>query len=212
MRRAVVVLVTIGGLAAGRRADATTREVIPLPIRIYDSSGLAPREMEAARKTVHTAFRKAGLNAQWLDCSRPASATPSLCMQAVGRAEIVVRIVRTPSKRSDPVLGYAEVFEPGGGTLATVLAEGVDEMARTSRIDSGTLIGRVIVHEVSHLLAGTSDHSPNGLMRGTWSDLEIRRNNAIDWSLSRRDVQQVRLGLLARSSPPLESDPSPTRE
>jgi hypothetical protein len=209
-----MAMVAIGGMTAERGAQATARTDVPqLVMRIYDSAGLSPTQIEAARKIARGAFNRAGLDVAWLDCSQTASAAPDTpCVRPVRPAEIIVRIVRTTSKRTDRVLGYTDLCDHADGVLATVFADEVDETARRSRVETGMLIGRVIVHEISHLLVGTSRHSPIGVMRGTWSDQEIRRNLLPDWSLSRRDAQQVRLGLLARAGPVPSPQPSPTSE
>ena len=211
----VAVMVVTIAVAAGQPARATTEPALPrLVVRIYDSSGLAGRDMKTAAATVRAAFRRAGMDAVWLDCSLlEAALLNSACQQPVGPAEVVVRIIRAKADRTDRALGYTRVFEAGsGGWLATVLGDRVNEVARRADIDAGTLLGRVIVHEIVHLLEGRPVHSVSGLMRAEWSDEEIRRGSGMDWSLSGPDAVQARRGYLARLAKPFGGSPAPQRE
>jgi len=59
------------------------------------------------------------------------------------------------------------------------------------------MIGRVMAHEIGHLLLGTNTHSDDGLMREVWTLAEMTRNRAQDWLFSRaqRDtLREARLG------------------
>ena len=83
--------------------------------------------------------------------------------------------------------------------LATAFGDRIEAMATRTQSDPGRLLGRVIAHEIGHLLVGTSAHSPIGLMRDSWSDDEVQNNRPIDWMLTRTDAKRIRLGLLERS-------------
>lgn len=65
-------------------------------------------------------------------------------------------------------------------------------------MDDGVLLGRVIAHELGHLLLGTSDHSARGLMRANWSDREIESGLGSDWLLTPKDAARMRQRMLAR--------------
>ncbi len=47
------------------------------------------------------------------------------------------------------------------GTLATVFADRVQALAAIAGVDDGELLGRVIAHEIAHLLIGTSRPRPS---------------------------------------------------
>lgn len=192
----------IGGLMSATPVQAARATAEPhLVLRIYDTSGTAQKEMNLARSTVHTVFNRAGIDVAWLDCTHPSPGgmNPG-CDRAVGTTEAVIRIIAAGSRQTGRTLGYS--FGDGhsnNACLATVLADRVDDVARRAQAEVGTLLGYVIVHEVSHVLLGNDAHSPIGLMRANWSDYEIRRNWLIDWSLTREDAKQLRLGLLGQS-------------
>jgi hypothetical protein len=60
--------------------------------------------------------------------------------------------------------------ETNHGWLATVFSDRIDGAATRVGVDPGTLIGRVIAHEVGHLLLGTGYHGQSGVMRADWPE------------------------------------------
>jgi hypothetical protein len=49
---------------------------------------------------------------------------------------------------------------------------------RTSTRFVPTILGRVMAHEITHLLLGSESHSEIGLMRGQWSADDLRTVNS----------------------------------
>jgi hypothetical protein len=43
-------------------------------------------------------------------------------------------------------------------------------------MEPGTLLGRVMAHEVGHLLLGTGYHGEAGVMRAEWPDAQLNRD------------------------------------
>jgi multidrug efflux pump subunit AcrA (membrane-fusion protein) len=68
-----------------------------------------------------------------------------------------------------------------GDLLITIDPRLVRNVAAKAAADPSTVLGRALAHELGHLLMGTAEHSPRGLMRELWSQLELRQNNAADW-------------------------------
>ena len=85
------------------------------------------------------------------------------------------------------------------GVLATIYA---DRIARVSagQTDRLQLFGRVVAHELGHLLLGVTAHSNSGLMREFWTDQQVRRNESSDWAFSAEDRQQICQSLLGKRS------------
>jgi len=101
------------------------------------------------------------------------------------------------------------------GTLATVFADRVHSLAAIAGIDDGELLGRVIAHEISHLLLGTRDHGTRGLMRGEWRASELAQQRPSDWVLSRSEGGAIRRAVRRRASESrpamisVDADPTP---
>jgi hypothetical protein len=83
-----------------------------------------------------------------------------------------------------------------------VYADRVQAMAALAGVDMGERLGRVIAHEIAHLLIGTNDHSARGLMRGGWKASELARQRRSDWLLSGAEGRKIRQAVSRRSSEP----------
>src|SRR5262249_27768297 len=141
----------------------------------------------------------------WRNCRTtdgPSSQSRDVCTDVLSAPEVIIRIIRTPRAITDvEVLGYSHVdAHRRQGTLATVSADRVRELAAALRIDEGTLLGRAITHDLGHLLLGTLEHSETGLMRPAWNTTGRRGS---DWSFSSAEATRMRAGLETRSLSPL---------
>ena len=123
------------------------------------------------------------------------------CLSPVSAGELVVRITAASPASSPASLGFSLVdVGRKTGTLATVFADRVQAMAAITGVDQGELLGRVIAHEIAHLLIGTHDHSRRGLMRGKWRATEMAQQRPSDWLLSRVEGRTIRQAIWRRSS------------
>jgi hypothetical protein len=165
-------------------------------IRTYDGFGLPARELETAGAIASDTLRAAGLEAVWTTCEARTDTSermPERCRALPEATEVIVRIVGEADGPDGIVLGNALVdTRARHGVLATLFATRVAKMADQAGIDRGTLLGRAIAHEIGHLLLGTSDHRPSGLMRAHWTIDELRHAIPHDWRFSRRDADEIR--------------------
>jgi hypothetical protein len=196
-------------------------------IRTYNYMQVPADDIARARATADRTFRQAGISLQWVDCWVPAPASPSVDRPAssVDRAEsakagpssctqplregtdFVLRLVSsTPPDATNRSLSRTVAMgtalidrDSRAGALTTVNPELVLKIARGSRVDFATLLGRAIAHEIGHLLLGHSRHSRQGLMRAIWSQDEIRGIRSADWRFSAAEAEQMRHGLAARA-------------
>jgi hypothetical protein len=196
------LVTTLGSLAgfifATTSAPAATSL---LPVRTYDAYGVAPRDMAAAHATVQILMKEAGIDIGWRDCPSQERWTSSdaSCNEAVGTTEVLVRIASGASRSNDGALGYSLIdSSQHTGSLVTILADRIEATVARTHVDAGTLLGRVIAHEIGHILIGTTRHSSRGLMRARWLDDELQRNLAVDWTLAPDDALRLRRGFLTR--------------
>jgi hypothetical protein len=107
-----------------------------------------------------------------------------------------VRILRRPpdARPELPTALGVSIVEGStrAGALATVYLDLVESVARRTGIDVHALLGRAAAHEVGHLLLGSNHHSTTGLMRETWTDRELGRNDQRDWLFGASDRSQLR--------------------
>jgi hypothetical protein len=183
--------VLVAAAVAVASTVATVHAAIPetLVIRVYDSADVRPHDRARAIRDAGQILGGAGLPVEWRDC--PAvGPVARRCRETPTRTELIVRLVRAPGAAG--VLGESLIdVERGRGTLATVFVNRIEALARQVDVDDAWMLGRVIAHEVGHLLLGHNGHSPSGLMREFWTYLDLRTNRPRDWQFS--DVDRTRL-------------------
>ena len=176
-------------------------------VRVYNAAGASSRALGAARDVAGGILRDAGVQVGWRDCG-PAVPIPDVCQTVVEPIEVVVRIIPAGPATSNPQAAYGESVidtATGSGTLATVFYDRVALAADRSRVLSGTVLGRVIAHEIGHLLLGTTLHSDGGIMRARWPDhLLASRIERQLWRFSEDQARTMRGTLLARASERIE--------
>jgi hypothetical protein len=99
-------------------------------------------------------------------------------------------------------LGEA-LIRGGRGQLATVFPDRVRGLARRAAVDYAPLLGRVMAHELGHLLLGVSTHSATGLMRGNWTHHDVRRQRDDEWLFAADDVLAILRRFDGSAPPPL---------
>jgi len=171
---------------------------LALVIRVYDAYGVAPSTLATARGSAERIMASAGIHVTWVQCP---------CDETVGGAELVLRVISAPPSRNAGELGFSYVDTvQKSGTLATIFADRVQRLARLANASDAELLGRAMAHEIAHLLFGTRDHAPVGLMRAMWTSSELAGNRPIDWQFSPRDSARLRQSLIRR----LRVAPGPT--
>jgi hypothetical protein len=181
---------------------------LSIVIRLHDAYGIPDDQLARGRKTTEGIMKAAGVAVTWRECP---------CTSPVSSNELVVRITRVIPGSTPGSMGSSVIDIPRRvGTLATVFADRVQAMAAAAGVDRGELLGRVIAHEVSHLLLGTRDHQPFGLMRGQWRAGELATQGPSRWRLSSDEGARIRQAIRRRAAAPLlpamiavDADPVP---
>jgi hypothetical protein len=184
----LVNLVLLGAPSAARGAVTAWTDVV---VRVYDMngviSGMNATALDDARKTLTAA----SIDVIWRLCAKP-----PVCDAPLAPGELALRIVRSPGPRRYQgrlPLGDAMVdARRANGVLATVYSDRVEWLAREAGANPRTLLGRAIAHELGHLLLATTSHGPVGLMRGLWTQDEVRRGLARDWDFAPTELAAMR--------------------
>jgi hypothetical protein len=161
-------------------------------VRVYDMHGVPADTLTAARATAVRILKGADIDIRWAECP---------CTRPAGPVELMIRL-SSATPESDPAsLGFSYVdVDRKAGTLATVFADRVQQLAVAARADQSELLGRAMAHEIGHLLLGTHDHTAHGLMRRRWTSIELAKNRPIDWEFSGGDGASLRQALMRRIS------------
>jgi hypothetical protein len=160
---------------------------IALTVRLYQTARLPSALRTRALAEAEAVLRAGLVSVHWQECTG-VSPSPA-CSLPPGPSEFLL-VVREGTRCQDrsPTLGRSWVVRRGGGVLATVYVNCVAWLAGSARTDVAILLGRVVAHELGHLMMRTSAHPSRGLMRPHWTQDELRRDRAADWAFTAADV------------------------
>src|SRR5262245_60253094 len=149
------VLVTFAMLALCATSVGVSARDGQIVVRVYDTGAGHSIVRAAAISTAASIVTEAGMRVEWRDCTDgPAR---RLCKDASRAGDLTVRILPASagpsSEDADFQLGIA-VIDPDtrAGAMASVFEDRVRTVASRARVDFATLLGRVLAHEVGHLL------------------------------------------------------------
>jgi len=178
---------------------------VPLTVLIDDGFGVGADDLGAARAEADAIFRAAGIAPVWLHCGlvKGKRQDPSdRCTSGAGSDGIIVRLRRS-SRLGESyrlALGEAQIdIQAHKGLVATVFADRVAITSDRAGANASGVLGRVIAHEIGHLLIGTNQHSLHGLMRAVWTDFELRRSIGLEWQFSASEARCMRAEIARQS-------------
>ena len=170
---------------------ATPVPRIALTVRVYHTANVPSELKKRALAEAETVLGAGRVDVRWQDCTG-LNSSPT-CDVPPGPSELLL-VVRVGAGCQDTpaTLGEALVVRRAGGVLATVYVNCIAWLATAARTDVAVLLGRVVAHELAHLMMRTSAHARRGLMRPNWTPDEVRRNRAADWAFTAADVAAMR--------------------
>ena len=188
--RVTVTRVLIAALLMMIGGGVAAESPVTLIVRLYNTAGIPSDELTAARNTADAILRDPGLAVTFRQCG---SATDS-CDQPLARSEVVVRIIDAPpfnATLEPDAYGLTYIVKSTNrGWLATVFADRIGSAATRVGVEPGTLLGRVMAHEIGHLLLGIDYHGSAGVMRAEWSN-ETLNHGGGDWRFSMAEAEQM---------------------
>jgi len=167
-----------------------------IAVRVYDYVRVSEVTSDA-QEVASRIFREAGIKVEWHACLPPVpkSSDDSACTHELGSTEVLLRIIAQikvfPGVDHDAV-GFAS------GPYATVAFARVTDLARSQSAPPFVTLGRVMAHEIGHVLLRTQSHAPEGIMRAQWGGGELRENAANDMLFTRKQSQFLHKEVSAR--------------
>ena len=162
-------------------------------VRVYDTVGLRVEDRNRALEATAELLGTVYVAVTWRHCPAEGQA---FCQSELAPGERVVRILNSsgsPLSWEDKPLGNAVVdVETASSVLATAYLNRTESNAARCGVDPYLLLGRVLAHELRHVLSAEPGHSAVGLMREQWTCEELRANRPEDWSFLAADRSAIR--------------------
>lgn len=200
---ALMAMLLAGAPVWASPGESTAR--VPMTVLLYDGFGVTVDDISAARAEADAIFRAAGIAPIWFHCGlveRKWQDPSDRCTSGAGSDGIIVRLRRS-SRLGESyrlALGEAQIdIQAHKGLVATVFADRVAITSDRAGANASGVLGRVIAHEIGHLLIGTNQHSTHGLMRAVWTDLELRRSIGLEWQFSASEARCMRAEIARQS-------------
>ena len=195
--------------------DTTPQPFVKLPpqdwhpqiiVRVHNYAHVDDGLLLSAEAVATSILREAKVEARWVYCplSQEDDERYPRCLADWGTNAFVLNIL-TPE-----MVGRIQTLVENLGSAPAPCDEDatscpinvfyfrVAERAEQFGIKPGRLLGHVLAHEVGHLLG--ENHSPKGIMRGTWSrdDLKLMGFSTVEFSTDQ--ARQLRSALLRRAA------------
>jgi hypothetical protein len=141
-------------------------------------------------------LRPAQIELQWIDCN--SRTFPACCQLPSVPTDLIVRFLpKALPQASARALGVAE--SSADNATAFIFYDRVLAL-RTHTRPLPAMLGRVLAHEITHLLLPHENHSAFGMMQGEWSIDDLHITSSTRLGLSARSVQFMHREALRRMS------------
>jgi hypothetical protein len=171
-----------------------------LTVRVYSFAGLSPWLLEASEIQAARLLRNVPIHLNWVNCTT--RSVPAACMSNLAPTDLIVRVLaKALPQASENALGIAGSKREDA--IAFIFYDRIVAL-RTQARPLPAIVGRVLAHEIVHVLLPDEAHSDFGLMRGQWSADDLRTDSSACMGLPAVSVQlmqkeAVRRVLSARS-------------
>jgi hypothetical protein len=172
----------IGSMSDGQ----LTRAANPLVrLKVFNTVGMPATTLTDAEAEATDVYRAAGVTLVWSESpvasSLATSSEPAVDLRIIVVGGAAERRLIDDGRLADTVLGFAPTRRNCFcGRNAYIFSERIMALGY-QRGNPTTLLGRVLAHEVGHLLLSRDSHSPTGIMRATLdTELSVRPRFADD--------------------------------
>ena len=159
-------------------AETATHVAPDVTIFVYDYALVSPETLSAAEDDARKAFRKGGIDTEWITCLPKRPDRNLQPCSVVDTTHLMVKILphamRVADRARIDVLGNAPLDQKGSGFYAYVFYDRVQSVAQEHRLGHN-LLGHVMAHEIAHLLLESRSHAVSGIMSSHLGCDEWRR-------------------------------------
>jgi hypothetical protein len=175
---------------------------VGIVVRLYNQAQVPADILQGAERDVAEVVGSAGINMSFVDCPITRDRGPGdlTCQEAAGSPFVVKIITLGPAKdmpASRDGFGLAAACGPGEGPCtAYVFFDRTRQLAPTVNVAPLVMLGRVLCHEIGHLLGLA--HSEDGLMRAEWNPSDFASRNLYCILFTPSDRQRMHAQAAAR--------------
>jgi hypothetical protein len=177
---------SLGLTASGNAQSRLALQPTPrLNVFIYGSPELSAAVLERAESEASRILHPADIELRWINCASRALAAS--CEPPRAATNLIIRLL----PKALPQAGAKALGIAGSSAdyaTAFIFYDRVLAL-RTHTHLVQDILGRVLAHEITHLLLPHEDHSEFGLMRGQWNADDLRMTSGACLGLSARSAQ-----------------------
>jgi hypothetical protein len=179
IRAMAAVAITV---AISARADEVT-------VYVQGLSVVPAPALNRAQVLANEIFGGVGVKIDWR------RGQPSRSRSRSEKPIVVEMITDTPRKLKPGALAFARPYE---GVHITLFYDRV--RATTEPELTHNLLAHVLVHEITHILQGTCQHSDSGVMKAHWTHTDYMEMGQKPLWFTEEDIQLIRAGLAGRAN------------
>lgn len=177
-----------------KAASLALQSTPEISVFVYGFPGLSSWTVESAESAAADLLRPVGIRLKWLNCSFKAA--PARCYLPPHSSDLAIRFSRAVPSDDGRALGMAVPSQHAA--IAFVFYDRVVALqTRTNVLHA--MLGRVLAHEITHLLLPREKHSALGLMRGDWAPDDLIFANPVCLRLTANSIQLLHREALRRT-------------
>lgn len=209
---ALVIAVASG--TTGWAEGTPSSEIVTL--RVYDYVQAKDAALKQAETEAGAILATGGISARWVDCPTSHAVLKDFpdCQSALKVTDYVVTILPAAMdarlRHSEDALGSANESEEGFGR-AQIFYDKIHMMAGGNTAPFSALLGRVMAHEIGHLLLGDNAHSRRGIMQAAWADRQLAMRADAEMIFTEKQSHRIETRLAAEwhdaDAPMTEANP-----
>jgi hypothetical protein len=157
-----------------------------LNIRLYNLAGVSPQILDRAAEEATRILATAAVDIVWQQGPNDWPEARAFDLTGHGKGQhpkpdtrnyLVVGIRRGDPSAFPGALGFA-LPDAQIGVHATIFYDRIEQVTQLVIITVPKMLGHVMAHEIGHVLLGSTEHSPVGIMKAIWDRTDFQYDPA----------------------------------